>query len=107
MGAIHEGAPIVAKCVDTIKEGAIQRGAGGKFGIRVEVVFDAVSEQKFVSENILRAVEYGLPGNEALSRNRKRVRCRGFLCGRIGLPSFSIRAAVAPPPANPHGASSP
>src|SRR5260370_37894580 len=95
MGAIHEGAPIVAKCVDTIKEGAIQRGAGGKFGIRVEVVFDGVSAQKFVSENILRAVEYALPGNEALSRTRKRARCRRFLCGSSGLHSSSIGVVVA------------
>jgi len=44
-GAIHEGALVIAKRLDTIKQGAIQGGAGGEFGIGVEIVFDIVAEK--------------------------------------------------------------
>ena len=66
-----------------------------KFRIGIEVVFDTVAEKKFVPEHILRTVENRLAGNEALSRQRERVRCRGFLCGRSGFHTSYIGIAVA------------
>src|ERR1700688_3208256 len=65
--AIHKGALLIAKRLDPIKQGAIQGGAGRKFGIGVEVVFDTVAEKNLVPEHILRAVKNWLAGNKALS----------------------------------------
>ena len=67
-GAIHEGKAVIAKRVDAVKQGAIQCGAGCKFRIGVEIVFDTVAEQKLISENVLRPVQDWLAGHEALSR---------------------------------------
>jgi len=93
--AIHEGALVVAKRLDTVKQGAIQGGAGRKFRIGVEVVFDTVSEKNLVPEYILSAVKNGLAGDKALSRQGERERCRHFLFGRNGFHFSYIGVAVA------------
>ena len=92
-GAIHEGALVVAKRLDPVKQRAIQGGAGGKFWIGVEVVLDTVAEKNLVPEHILRTVKNWLAGNEALSRQRKR--CWHFLFGRNGFHTSYIGVAVA------------
>src|ERR1700686_189772 len=93
--AIHEGALVIAKRLNPIKQGAIQGGPGRKFGIGVEIVFDTVAEKNLVPEHILRAVKNGLAGNKALSRQRKRERCRHFFFGRNGFHSSYIGIGVA------------
>jgi hypothetical protein len=72
--AIHEGPLVIAKRLDTVKQGAVQGGAGGEFGIGVEIVFDIVAEKNLIPEHILRAVKNGLAGNKALSWQCKRER---------------------------------
>ena len=67
-GAVHKGAALIAKRIDTEKQGTIQSGAGGKFRVGVEVVFDAVAEQNLVPVHVLRPVKNWLAGNEALPR---------------------------------------
>src|SRR5208282_2475599 len=90
-GAIHEGEAVSTKGVDTEEQGAIERGAGGKIRIGVEVVLDAVSKKNLVSEHVLGTVKNWLAGNEALPRQRKRGRGRGFLFHRdFGRDRFHI-----------------
>src|SRR5258707_10258871 len=92
--AIHEGALLIAKLLDTIEQGAIESGVGRKFGIGVEVVLDAVSEKDLITIHILRPVKNWLAGNEALSRNRERDRGRDiFFCGG-GVSNFLIWRAM-------------
>src|SRR5216684_2741086 len=93
--AIHKGALVIAKRLDTVKQGAIQDGPGRKFGIGVEVVLDTVAEKNLVPEHILRAVKNGLAGNKALSRQRKRERSRHFFFGRDGFHFSYIGVPVA------------
>src|SRR5260221_3421456 len=92
--AIHEGALLSAKLLDTIEQGAIESGVGRKFGIGVEVVLDAVSEKDLITIHILRPVKNWLAGNEALSRNRERDRGRDILFGGGGLHTSYIGEAM-------------
>src|SRR6266853_104887 len=66
--AINERALVIAKRLDAVKQRAVQDGAGRKFGIGVEVIFDTVAEKNLVSKHVLRTVKNGLAGNKALSR---------------------------------------
>src|SRR6266404_320898 len=96
--AVHKGALVIAKRLDTVKQGAIQSGASRKFGIGVEIVLDTVAEKNLVPEHILRTVKNWLAGNEALSRQRKR--CWHFLFGRNGFHTSYIGVAVVELQAN-------
>jgi len=93
--AIHEGALVIAKRLDTVKQRAIQSGAGGKFGIGVEVVLDTVAEKNLVTKHILCTVKNWLARYKALSRHGERVRCRRFLFGRNGFHTSYIGAGAA------------
>src|SRR5882762_5779601 len=62
--AIHEGALVVAKRLDTVKQGAIQGGAGRKFRIGIEVILNPVSEKNLVPEHILCSVKNWLASNK-------------------------------------------
>lgn len=74
LSAIHEGAIVVAKRVQSKEQGSIQRGAGGQFGVGMEIVFDSIAEKEFVSEDLLGAVKNGLAGDESLAGDGARNR---------------------------------
>jgi hypothetical protein len=62
--AVHKSAPVVAKRVDSEKEGTIQHRSRRRFGIRIEIVFDTVAEQEFVAKYFLGAFENRLAGTK-------------------------------------------
>lgn len=89
-GAVHKGTAAIAQCVDPEEQGGIEGGKCGQFRIGIEVASYPISEQNFVSEHFLRTIKNGLPGNKALSGQRKRGRLRDGVFGRSGFHPYYI-----------------
>ena len=79
-GAVDEGTLAITKHVESDQQRAIERAAGGGFGIvGFEEVIDTIAKQKFVTEDVLVAIEDRLAGYET------KVLRLGSVLRRLGL----------------------
>src|ERR1039457_4210072 len=66
----------MAKRVQAEQQRTIQHRAGGQIRVGIEIVFDPVSKEKFISKHLLCAIKNRLARHETLSGHGERLRAR-------------------------------
>src|ERR1017187_4570703 len=66
----------MAKRVQAEQQRTIQHRAGGQIRVGIEIVFDPVSKEKFISKHLLCPLKHRLERDERLSGRGERLRAR-------------------------------